>query len=453
VITSYKIRNYYRQHSVLKVGIFITFISFIIRMTSLRFPEITDELLSAYLDKAVTEEEKTLVETAIADEPAIAWRLETLRQTVTLLRTMPAVALPRSFVLSEVQLVAVAEQVDRADHRVRTPPVSARSRWTSMWLAWRAFWTVGSPLLRNAAAASFVALLFLLAGNFFLAQPQRFVAPGPSSTMAPRVAIVATPVRQATATPGSTAEAAAEIITIAAQPATPATATPMTQAMQSAEAADDAMALEAAPSPVEQPTQTSPAITAMRPPGPDEGVDFVPEGAGGDLFSEGHEPGPAIESMPPSAAAPADAERVTEESAAGAPETAVEAITEPMRSAATISESDGAMPAAPISSPVSPTVSSPVTSVVSTTVMTTTVVTTTTVSSTPATQEGAAAPASPSPQAEASADTEGGMPDPGAAVQVDALSRLEILQITLALLTVLFGMLWWRSRSTSSKSV
>jgi anti-sigma factor RsiW len=73
-------------------------------MTTARDPEITDELLSAYIDEDISDDDRRLIEQAAADDPDIAWRLATLRETVRLLHELPALALPRSFLLTPEQV-------------------------------------------------------------------------------------------------------------------------------------------------------------------------------------------------------------------------------------------------------------------------------------------------------------------------------------------------------------
>ena len=76
-------------------------------MNPFQRPQVTDELLSAYIDGDVTAEEKNLVERAVKADANLAWRLESLQQTVNLLRSLPAVSLPRSFVLTEADVAPV----------------------------------------------------------------------------------------------------------------------------------------------------------------------------------------------------------------------------------------------------------------------------------------------------------------------------------------------------------
>ena len=142
-------------------------------MTSSRYPHITDELLSAYIDDTVTEDEKALIEATIINEPAIAWRLETLRYTVNLLNSLPTVALPRSFALSEIQMFHGAAQpalVPQTNSHSTRPRLAPRPRIGigDFAQSWRNFWQIGNIFLRNATAASLAIFLILSAGNFFV---------------------------------------------------------------------------------------------------------------------------------------------------------------------------------------------------------------------------------------------------------------------------------------------
>lgn len=132
-------------------------------MKSSEFRHITDELLSAYLDNAVSDQERALVEAAVSAEPDIAWRLDSLRQTVHLLKALPELALPRSFVLQEAQLGEARATRGLAARPASPAASSAASEfWADFVANWRALWQAGNPVLRNAAAASFALLLVLL---------------------------------------------------------------------------------------------------------------------------------------------------------------------------------------------------------------------------------------------------------------------------------------------------
>ena len=72
---------------------------------------ISDELLSAYIDRQINEAELRRVEKALVAEPALQQRLETLQATVALLRSAPSLVAPRAFVLSENQVLAAGGRV------------------------------------------------------------------------------------------------------------------------------------------------------------------------------------------------------------------------------------------------------------------------------------------------------------------------------------------------------
>ncbi len=132
-------------------------------MKSSPYSHITDELLSAYIDNAVTEAERALIEQALAADAEVAWRLETLRRTVQLVKQLPAVPLPRSFVLEERHLVEAT--MHQGPLPAADAAASTRTSWRA-WLnqvgeAWWGFWQAGNLRLRNAAAASLALFLLL----------------------------------------------------------------------------------------------------------------------------------------------------------------------------------------------------------------------------------------------------------------------------------------------------
>ena len=181
-------------------------------MTQNRYPQITDELLSAYLDEAVTDEEKRLIERALIAEPSVAWRLESLRQTVQLLRAMPQISLPRSFTLNELPLAASPAIV--APTSLSRRPVAPEP--AGFWAAWRNFWQLGSPMLRNAAAVSFALFLVLMVGDFATVRTPSRTEPAPAISMPAAQEIAPT---KPAPTP-SVAEAAAAPAGAVEQPAT-----------------------------------------------------------------------------------------------------------------------------------------------------------------------------------------------------------------------------------------
>ena len=160
-------------------------------MTTAPYPQVTNELLSAYIDEAVSEEERRLIESAVAQDPDIAWRLESLRATVRLLHELPALSLPRSFLLTPEQAgqgeraplaVAVMPEAKRVQPGRVAPqasPAREEGFWRKLWRGWMQLWQAGNPALRNAMAASFAALLVLLLAPRFVAAPS-FSAPSSS---------------------------------------------------------------------------------------------------------------------------------------------------------------------------------------------------------------------------------------------------------------------------------
>jgi len=133
-------------------------------MSLSRYPQVTEELLSAYLDDLVTKEERQLIERAISEDPEIAWRLETLQQTIVLLQSLPALALPRSFAVDEEMLKAFDrnETVDNAG--VLAPSVAPVQK-AGWWQQIRTTLQGHGPLLRNAAAVATVLVLIFLIRN------------------------------------------------------------------------------------------------------------------------------------------------------------------------------------------------------------------------------------------------------------------------------------------------
>lgn len=150
-------------------------------------PHISDELLSAYLDNAVTDDERVLVEQSIQADPSIAWRLESLRQTVVLLRALPELALPRAFAIDEI----IA-----AEHRAAAQPLTSQASLTKpqqeqmtattpgWWQAWLAFWRGGNLGLRNAFATGLAVLAMLVVGPLALQRAGQLPTPAAESMAA-----------------------------------------------------------------------------------------------------------------------------------------------------------------------------------------------------------------------------------------------------------------------------
>lgn len=132
---------------------------------------IDEELIAAYVDGDVTAEERLQVESAMAASEQVAWEVESLRQTVELLREMPKAALPRSFVLTESQV----EDVLHARRARSNPSPTAgveKSPPESPWQRILSFLSGGNLLYRNAAMAAAVLLLIVVVADISLPQPQ-----------------------------------------------------------------------------------------------------------------------------------------------------------------------------------------------------------------------------------------------------------------------------------------
>ncbi len=140
-------------------------------MTLSRHPQLSEELLSAYLDNEVTAEERALIEATIATDPAVAWQVASLRQTVQLLHALPPLVLPRSFAIEA--LVATTQQpaaVSIPKLKGVTPPkpthVQKENYW---WQSLAQLWQGGNPYLRNATAVAFTLLIVLFASDQLIA--------------------------------------------------------------------------------------------------------------------------------------------------------------------------------------------------------------------------------------------------------------------------------------------
>ena len=218
-------------------------------------PHVTDELLSAYLDGAASAEERLLVEQALAADATVAWRLETLRQTVSLVRALPQVALPASFSLEAIlaaEGIAPAEPAGAPAALTPPPARPARAPW---WQRWGDFWNSGSLGLRNAAAAAFALFHVVLVGAQAW-EPQPAALPAPQTAAATAAAIVpATVEPSAPQLEAQTALPAPAALAMPAPAEPPAGETPPTEEPaqakavpgQPAVAATDLTAVEEAP--------------------------------------------------------------------------------------------------------------------------------------------------------------------------------------------------------------
>jgi hypothetical protein len=133
-----------------------------------------DELLSTYLDDQLSSRERERLEARLATDPTLQAELEALRRTVSLVRDLPPVPIPRNFILPQT-----------AAERPQPAPLSRPRR------AWAA------PLL--TAATVVVSLLFvvILAGDLLLVSRMSNLAtaPEPSALMeAPQMAMEPSPI-------------------------------------------------------------------------------------------------------------------------------------------------------------------------------------------------------------------------------------------------------------------
>ena len=135
-------------------------------MNELPQDPITDELLSAYIDGDVTEAELRQVEYAIANDPDVAWQVETLRQTVALLRELPAVPLTRSFVIQEDQVADVLA-LRRNQSTVAAKTIVSVTPWQRL----LRFLNTGNLLLRNVSALAAALFLVITMGRITLTGP------------------------------------------------------------------------------------------------------------------------------------------------------------------------------------------------------------------------------------------------------------------------------------------
>ena len=133
---------------------------------------VDEELVAAYIDGEVTTEERRRVEAAMATDEQVAWEVNTMRQTVDLLQDLPAVPLPRSFVLTEDQVADVLlERRSRAPTpAAQTPPPQEPA--DSPWQRFLRFLNGGDLALRNAAALAAVLLVLFYVAEVQLQQNQ-----------------------------------------------------------------------------------------------------------------------------------------------------------------------------------------------------------------------------------------------------------------------------------------
>lgn len=425
-------------------------------MTTARYPQVTDELLSAYIDDAVTEAERRLVVSAAAEDAEIAWRLESLRTTVRLLRELPALALPRSFVLTPEQLAQTTATAlsgptpAPVDLRTGVTPPAASSTGLGTQLAarWRTFWQAGNPVLRNAMAASFAALVVLLAAPRLLAPtalpmtattaniaalpsaPGIELAQAPTRALSAREADPTAPAPEA-APPAQAAEPAALPVMSAPAAGEAAAIGEEEAATQPAGASGADTARQAAPTPVTVDSLTPPpadgAATAVHP-GTTSGLTL--SSGPRDVLAE------AAAIAPPAAAPPSLAS-----AALGAEEDSGAALAVPEAAAM----SDGG-DTAPMLAPEEPVLDTAATPAASTPAVEPAVASTEAAMAAPA---AAAMPATPTAAIAAANERAREMnppAPPATAVPLTLAMFIPLAQWVAAVAGAAFGMLWWRSR-------
>jgi anti-sigma factor RsiW len=271
-------------------------------MTVSRQPQITEELLSAYLDEQVTAEERALVEAAIATDPAIAWQVDSLRQTVQMLQALPPLTLPRTFTLEALLVEARAAEAtaplqpevviptNRTPQRTvgRTPVTEEPA--TPWWQWFLQLWQGGNLQLRNAAAVAFTLFFVLIAGDRFLVSTRPLVEELPAA--AP-IVVTSEPVVLA-----SEGRLAVEVPVAPAAAEPTVTSAPADVAVTTAANSNDQTAVTAIESAVGANTVANPAAQ------PENNV-RQPEGA--TFAAPGGAPGPVEETLNPEGGASADA--------------------------------------------------------------------------------------------------------------------------------------------------
>ena len=141
-------------------------------MTPQNMHSVDEELVAAFVDGEVTTEECQRVEAAMAADEQVAWEVNTLRQTVELLQDLPAVPLPRSFVLKEDQVADVL--LERRSRAIATaaPAAADQDPQDSPWQRFLRFLNGGDLALRNAAALAAVLLVLFYVAEVQLQQNQ-----------------------------------------------------------------------------------------------------------------------------------------------------------------------------------------------------------------------------------------------------------------------------------------
>jgi uncharacterized membrane protein YgcG len=263
-----------------------------------------DELLSAYLDGEVTAQERARVASHLATCASCRESLQSLRDTVTLVKALPRMPVPRAFTLTE-------EMVGLRPTRARTP-----------WIA---------VYLRGMSAVAALLLIVLLGGDLFLRSGQ----PAPQ-TVAVQWPVEAQPGEQ----PTRTVEKAAIVPTDAARETREAAAAlafaPEATRPEQEEGTKRVAGEEATatPQPTQRPSPPPPAPAAGWPRGAGGAGGGGAEGGGMEGGGGGSDLGPGVEPVP------TEAPPQPEETAVALTEEAAAKTVKPdMRSAAVVAPS------------------------------------------------------------------------------------------------------------------
>ncbi len=288
-------------------------------MTSFTGSQISQELLSAYIDGEVNSQEQQLIEHAVAADPEIAWQVESLRRTVALLADLPAIALPQSFVVPEARVADVVA-ARRAAKRQKTGQLTKSDG--DWWQTLLDFLGGGNLLLRNGAAVAAVAFFVLMAGDVFtgapaLPTPQALSQPMPAA--APALAQVDTqPESVAMVESAEMSVTATEMPAAKAMPATSQEATQDTE--QNAEPAAKPAAMSYAAEAAQPSPDAAPMNLGAEPGmGVGGGGDGLGSGGGGEITApQPLQAAAPVEGSRQMSPPPAEGESASQESAVGA---------------------------------------------------------------------------------------------------------------------------------------
>lgn len=132
-------------------------------------PQLTErdaELLSAYIDDMLTDDERTALEARLSTEPFLARELAAMRQTVAWINTLPTMQAPRNFTLTIEQAEAIrpAAATKASDNPKTTGPAPSPESKRILQFPVSASWAIGSAAALIVVV--FGAVILLNSGNF-----------------------------------------------------------------------------------------------------------------------------------------------------------------------------------------------------------------------------------------------------------------------------------------------